>query len=163
MKPSTIHPRGAASPIVFIGLAVIVLLLSWWGTKALSSAKTETEAEPAGAAPTGMPPANVILSQVEKKLSQQTQRVIGTLRAKFRSKLAAREAGARVGFVLMATILGMALGGWVSGQIYDWTGSYEWAFINGIIWNGANIAIILWLLNCIRNAAFPASVRVRAA
>jgi RND family efflux transporter MFP subunit len=41
-----------------------------------------------------MPPANVILSKVEKKLSQQTQRVIGTLRAKSRSKLAAREAGA---------------------------------------------------------------------
>ncbi len=92
MKPSTTHPRGAASPIVFIGLAVIVLLLSWWGTKALSNAKTESA--PEGAAPTGMPPANVILSKVEKKLSQQTHRVIGTLRAKSRSKLAAREAGA---------------------------------------------------------------------
>ncbi len=92
MKSSTKHPRGAASPLVFIGLAVIVLLLSWWGTRTLSSAKTESD--PAGAAPAGMPPANVILSQVEKKLSQQTQRVIGTLRAKSRSKLAAREAGA---------------------------------------------------------------------
>jgi len=92
MKPSTTHPRGAASPLVFIGLAVIVLLLSWWGVNALSSAKAEPA--PSGAAPSGMPPANVILSQVEKKLSQQTQRVIGTLRAKFRSKLAAREAGA---------------------------------------------------------------------
>lgn len=63
-----------------------------------------------------------------------------------REYMPAREAGARVGFVLMATILGMALGGWVSGQIYDWTGSYEWAFINGIVWNGFNIAIMLWLL-----------------
>ncbi len=63
-----------------------------------------------------------------------------------REYMPAKEAGARVGFVLMATILGMALGGWVSGQIYDWTGSYQWAFINGIVWNGVNIAIILWLL-----------------
>lgn len=63
-----------------------------------------------------------------------------------REYMPAKEAGARVGFVLMATILGMALGGWVSGLIYDWTGSYEWAFINGIVWNGFNIAIMLWLL-----------------
>ncbi|MFK7834706.1 MAG: CynX/NimT family MFS transporter [Sulfitobacter sp.] len=63
-----------------------------------------------------------------------------------REYMPAKEAGARVGFVLMATIMGMALGGWVSGQIYDWTGSYQWAFINGIIWNGFNIAIMLWLL-----------------
>jgi RND family efflux transporter MFP subunit len=92
MKLSTIHPRGAASPLVFIGLAAVVLLLSWWGINALSNA--ETASDPAAAAPAGMPPANVILSKVEKKLSQQTQRVIGTLRAKSRSKLAAREAGA---------------------------------------------------------------------
>ncbi|MGJ8626864.1 MAG: MFS transporter [Sulfitobacter sp.] len=64
-----------------------------------------------------------------------------------REYMPAKEAGARVGFVLMATILGMALGGWMSGQIYDLTGSYQWAFINGIIWNGLNIAIMLWLLN----------------
>ena len=63
-----------------------------------------------------------------------------------REYMPAKEAGARVGFVMMATIMGMALGGWVSGQIYDWTGSYEWAFINGIIWNGFNIALMLWLL-----------------
>lgn len=92
MKLFITHPRGASSPLVFIGLAVTVLLLSWWGGNTLSSAKPGSE--PAGSGPTGMPPANVILSQVEKKLSQQTQRVIGTLRAKYRSKLAAREDGA---------------------------------------------------------------------
>ena len=64
-----------------------------------------------------------------------------------REYMPAREAGARVGFVLMATILGMALGGWLSGQIYDWTGSYHWAFVNGIVWNGMNVAIMLWLLS----------------
>ena len=63
-----------------------------------------------------------------------------------REYMPAKEAGARVGFVMMATIMGMALGGWVSGQIYDWTGSYQWAFINGIVWNGVNVAIMLWLL-----------------
>ncbi|MCV2889521.1 MFS transporter [Ruegeria aquimaris] len=58
-----------------------------------------------------------------------------------------REAGARVGFVLMMTILGMALGGWMSGWIYDLTSSYQLAFINGIAWNALNIAIALWLLS----------------
>ncbi len=63
-----------------------------------------------------------------------------------REYLPAKEAGARVGFVLMMTILGMALGGWLSGAIYDWTGSYQWAFINGIVWNGLNIAIMIVVL-----------------
>ena len=63
-----------------------------------------------------------------------------------REYMPAREAGARVGFVMMATIMGMALGGWLSGQIYDLSGSYHLAFINGIFWNGLNIAIMLWLL-----------------
>ncbi|MGI9368866.1 MAG: MFS transporter [Ruegeria sp.] len=58
-----------------------------------------------------------------------------------------REAGARVGFVMMMTILGMALGGWMSGWIFDMTGSYQLAFINGIVWNGVNIAIMLMLLH----------------
>lgn len=58
-----------------------------------------------------------------------------------------QEAGARVGFVMMMTIMGMALGGWMSGWIYDVTGNYQLAFINGILWNGLNIAILLVLLN----------------
>jgi MFS family permease len=64
-----------------------------------------------------------------------------------REYMPAREAGARVGFVLMATILGMALGGWMSGWIYDVTGSYQMAFWNGIVWNGMNIAVMVWLLS----------------
>ncbi|MEO0912851.1 MAG: MFS transporter [Pseudomonadota bacterium] len=63
-----------------------------------------------------------------------------------REYMPAREAGARVGFVMMMTILGMALGGWMSGWIYDATGSYQLAFVNGILWNGLNIAIVLLLL-----------------
>lgn len=58
----------------------------------------------------------------------------------------AREAGARVSLVLMATVLGMALGGWISGAIYDLTASYEAAFLNGIAWNVLNMGIAFWLL-----------------
>lgn len=58
----------------------------------------------------------------------------------------AREAGWRVSMVLMATVGGMALGGWLSGEIYDLTGSYRMAFLNGIAWNLLNLAIAFWLL-----------------
>ena len=56
------------------------------------------------------------------------------------------EAGARVGTVLMATLFGMALGGWMSGKVFDLTGSYHAAFINGIGWNLLNLLIALFLL-----------------
>jgi MFS family permease len=57
-----------------------------------------------------------------------------------------KEAGARVGTVLLATLLGMALGGWVSGAIFDLTGSYRAAFANGVAWSVINVAIAGWLL-----------------
>jgi MFS family permease len=57
-----------------------------------------------------------------------------------------KEAGTRVGLVLMATLLGMALGGWMSGVIFDLTGSYQAAFLNGIAWNLINVSIMVWLL-----------------
>jgi MFS family permease len=63
-----------------------------------------------------------------------------------REYLSPAQAGARVGTVLMATLLGMALGGWLSGAIFDWTGSYHAAFINGIGWNGLNLAIVGFLI-----------------
>ncbi|MFN0038577.1 MAG: MFS transporter, partial [Burkholderiales bacterium] len=56
------------------------------------------------------------------------------------------QAGARVGAVIMATQFGMALGGWMSGAIFDWTGSYHAAFLHGIAWNLVNVACALWLL-----------------
>ena len=62
-----------------------------------------------------------------------------------REYLPAKEAGARIGFILMMTIVGMALGGWMSGWIYDLSGSYRLAFWNGIIWNLLNLIIILSL------------------
>jgi MFS family permease len=67
-----------------------------------------------------------------------------------------REAGMRIGAVMMATILGMALGGWMSGVLFDLTGSYRSAFVNGIIWNVLNLAIAVWLLNGPRRIAVAA-------
>ena len=58
----------------------------------------------------------------------------------------AREAGTRVSLVLMTTVVGMAIGGWMSGEIYDLTGSYQAAFMNGIAWNLLNMSIAFWLL-----------------
>ena len=60
------------------------------------------------------------------------------------------EAGARVGTVLMATLLGMALGGWMSGKVFDLTSSYQAAFVNGIGWNLLNLAVVLFLLSRLR-------------
>lgn len=63
-----------------------------------------------------------------------------------REYLPPREAGERIGIVIMATIVGMAFGGWLSGFIYDLTGSYRAAFVNGIAWNVLNIAVMVFLL-----------------
>jgi MFS family permease len=63
-----------------------------------------------------------------------------------REHFSPREAGARTGTVLMFTLLGMALGGWMSGKVFDLTGSYDAAFVNGIAWNLLNLAIATTLL-----------------
>jgi MFS family permease len=63
-----------------------------------------------------------------------------------REHFSPREVGARVGTVLMATLFGMALGGWLSGAVFDLTGSYRAAFVNGIAWNILNLAIVAFLL-----------------
>ena len=70
-----------------------------------------------------------------------------------------KEAGARVGTVLMATLFGMALGGWLSGAIFDMTGSYRAAFVNGLAWNLLNVTIVLallWRLRVSTQRAHPA-------
>ena len=63
-----------------------------------------------------------------------------------REHFPAAEAGARVGTVLMCTLLGMALGGWMSGKVFDLTGSYHAAFLNGLAWSALNMSIALFLL-----------------
>lgn len=72
--------------------------------------------------------------------------IVPTYALVVREYMPSAEAGRRVGIVMMATILGMALGGWMSGFIYELTGSYRMAFINGIGWNVLNIAIVTALL-----------------
>jgi MFS family permease len=76
-----------------------------------------------------------------------------------REHFPAAQAGARVGAVIMATMVGMALGGWMSGKVFDLTGSYHAAFINGIAWNLLNLGIVLLLMWGLRRqrGAAPAS------
>jgi MFS family permease len=64
-----------------------------------------------------------------------------------------REAGVRLGVVLMATLFGMALGGWMSGAIFDFSGSYRNAFANGLVWNLLNVTIATTLLIRSRRAS----------
>jgi MFS family permease len=63
-----------------------------------------------------------------------------------RECFAPQEAGTRLGIVLLATLVGMALGGWMSGAIFDLTGSYQAAFANGIAWNLLHLTVVTWLL-----------------
>jgi MFS family permease len=63
-----------------------------------------------------------------------------------RELLPPREAGAKIGLVICATIFGMAFGGYVSGVIFDATHSYRMAFANGVLWNLLNLAVVGWLL-----------------
>lgn len=73
-----------------------------------------------------------------------------------REHFPAAEAGARVGTVLMCTLFGMALGGWMSGKVFDLTGSYQAAFVNGIAWNLLNLGIVLLLMWGLRRRRGPA-------
>ncbi|MBC7585919.1 MAG: MFS transporter [Tardiphaga sp.] len=63
-----------------------------------------------------------------------------------REALPASEAATRVGIVILGTVVGMALGGWISGVIFDATGSYAAAFMNGLAWNAVNVTIMVALL-----------------
>ena len=81
-----------------------------------------------------------------------------------REHFAPQEAGSRVGTVIMATLLGMALGGWMSGWVFDMTGSYDAAFVNGIGWNLLNLSIVGWLFLRVRALeGRPAALPVAAA
>ena len=70
-----------------------------------------------------------------------------------REHFSAKEAGSRVGTVLMSTLFGMALGGWMSGKVFDLTGSYHAAFINGVVWNLVNLSVVLFLMHRLRKKA----------
>jgi MFS family permease len=74
-----------------------------------------------------------------------------------REHFPAAETGRRVGAVIMATMLGMALGGWMSGKIFDLTGSYQAAVMNGILWNLLNLSIATWLFLRVRRMSRAAA------
>lgn len=74
-----------------------------------------------------------------------------------------QEAGVRVGVVIFSTIVGMAFGGWISGAIFDYTGSYHAAFANGLAWNLLNVAIATWLLLAARPKKQNASTKAAVA
>jgi MFS family permease len=63
-----------------------------------------------------------------------------------RESMPASEAATRVGIVIFASVFGMSFGGWVSGVIFDATGSYAAAFENGLAWNAVNVTIVAALL-----------------
>ncbi|MEA2796800.1 MAG: hypothetical protein QOI87_4180, partial [Bradyrhizobium sp.] len=63
-----------------------------------------------------------------------------------RESMPASQAATRVGIVILASVAGMSFGGWVSGVIFDATGSYAAAFLNGLGWNALNITIMVALL-----------------
>jgi len=63
-----------------------------------------------------------------------------------REVMPAHEAATRVGIVILASVVGMSFGGWISGVIFDATGSYGAAFLNGVAWNAVNMAIVIALL-----------------
>jgi MFS family permease len=76
-----------------------------------------------------------------------------------REHFPAAKAGTYVGAVIMCTLMGMALGGWLSGQIFDFTGSYRAAFLNGLAWNALNLTIAFFLLRRVTRATRGASAR----
>ncbi|WP_349631084.1 MFS transporter [Bradyrhizobium jicamae] len=63
-----------------------------------------------------------------------------------REAMPAAEAATRIGIVIFASVFGMSFGGWISGVIFDATGSYAAAFANGLAWNGLNVAIVVLLM-----------------
>lgn len=65
----------------------------------------------------------------------------------------ASEAGWRIGLVLFATVLGMSLGSWMAGAIYDQYGGYFWAIMNAMLWNIINFLVVLFILYLIRKRA----------
>lgn len=55
----------------------------------------------------------------------------------------ASQAGWRIAGQYLFGAIGMGLGGWLGGAMYDLSGSYTWAFLIGFLLNLGNIAVIL--------------------
>ncbi|UZF94553.1 MFS transporter [Bosea sp. NBC_00550] len=75
-----------------------------------------------------------------------------------REYLPAKQAGVRIGLVMSVTVLGMAVGGYLSGVIFDYFSSYRMAFLNGLAWNLVNLSVVCWLMLRSRRASSPAQL-----
>ena len=64
-----------------------------------------------------------------------------------RRYLPVAESGRRLGVVLLFGALGMAIGGWVAGYVFDVTGSYTPAFLIGVGFNVMNLILVMALIN----------------
>ncbi|HEY1412682.1 MAG TPA: MFS transporter, partial [Rhodopila sp.] len=58
-----------------------------------------------------------------------------------------REASWRIPTVLMTSMAGMAFGSWFAGKLFDVFLSYRLAFGSGVLFNLANLALILFLVS----------------
>jgi MFS family permease len=58
-----------------------------------------------------------------------------------------KEASWRIPTVLMTSMLGMAFGSWFGGVLFDRFLSYQPAFATGVLFNLANLALILFLVS----------------
>lgn len=56
------------------------------------------------------------------------------------------EAGWRIGVVYLGGTIGMGVGGWLGGAIFDLTGAYHAAFLTGFAFNLANLALVVPLV-----------------
>ena len=79
-----------------------------------------------------------------------------------RAHMPAAGSGARTGLVVFFGTLGMAIGSGLGGVSIDLTGSYAPAFFTGVVFNLANIAIIISLLIRLGRDGSSAGFRVGA-
>jgi MFS family permease len=70
-------------------------------------------------------------------------------------------AGWRIGMVLFFGLVGMAIGAWMGGALYDWFADYKPAFVLGVLFNVLNLVLIGGLL--VRGSARPILPMPRAA
>ena len=75
-----------------------------------------------------------------------------------RRYLPATQSGRRLGVVLLFGAVGMAIGGWVAGYIFDVTGTYTPAFMIGFGFNAMNLILVLILINRSRGRTLQPSM-----
>jgi MFS family permease len=141
--------RGAEMLSLMLGTGVVSRLLSGWISDRIGGAKTLLLGSALQALTLAFYlPFNGLTSLyvVSALFGLSQGGIVPSYAMIVREYFAPQEAGARLGLILMATIFGMAVGGWMSGAVFDLTGSYRAAFLNGILWNLLNLSIALWLL-----------------